>query len=62
MYSEYEILFKHNTKFENKSISVVEYDPSSNKPFMVYFLNKESLEYELYSGEDTLEFAIEVAS
>ena len=53
-YSDYEILFelKH---------AKVEYDSSSNKPFMVLTGNYETGEWEIYSGEDTLEKAKEVA-
>jgi len=61
MYKDYEILYKTKTTIKSKSLAVVEYDSTSNKPFMVYELNKETLEYELYSGEDDLDFAIEVA-
>jgi hypothetical protein len=51
-YGEYEILFqlKH---------ALVEYDPSSNRPFMVY--EGSEGEWNAYSGEDTLETAKEVA-
>lgn len=61
MYKDYEILYKTKATVKNKSLAIVEYDSTSNKPFMVYGLNRETLEYELYSGENDLDFAIGVA-
>lgn len=60
-YQEYEILYETEEEYQGKSLAVVEYDPSSNKPFMVYKLNMETMEYEPYSGEDELDFAVGVA-
>jgi len=60
-YTDYEILFGTPKEVGGKSKAVVEYDSTSNKPFMVYELNEGNLEYTPYSGEDTLEKAIEVA-
>ena len=61
-YQEYEILFGTEEKTEGKENAIVEYNPDINRPFIVYELNKETLEYEMYSGEDKLETAIEVAN
>lgn len=61
-YQEYEILFESKEKFNNKSNVVIEYDYTSNKPFMVYVLNHKTMEYEPYSGENDLETAIDVAN
>jgi len=61
-YTDYEILYSTEEKTNGKSNVVVEYDSTSNKPFMVYQLNVETLEYESYSGEDDLETAIDVAN
>ena len=60
-YQDYEILFETKKTTNNKANVVVEYDSTSNKPFMVYELNIETMEYEPYSGEDTLEIGIDVA-
>ena len=60
-YTDYEILYSTDKKTNGKSNAVVEYNSTSNKPFMVYELNKDTLEYESYSGEDNLEKAIDVA-
>lgn len=51
-YGEYEVLFKLKH-------ALVEYDPSSNRPFMVYEGNEGNMN--AYSGEDTLETAKAVA-
>ena len=61
-YEEYEILYGTEEETDGKEHCVVEYDPSSNRPFMVYQLNLTSMEYELYSGEDTLDTAISVCN
>jgi len=61
-YTDYEILYSTEEKTNGKSNVVVEYDSTSNKPFMAYQLNVETLEYESYSGEDDLETAIDVAN
>jgi len=59
-YLEYEELFAQGT-YKGQDKVLVEFDPYSNRPFMVYELNKDDLQYSCYSGEDTLERAIDVA-
>ena len=48
LYDEYEEIKKTNKK-------LIEFDPSSNKPFMVYFY--EDGGWQCYSGEDSLDDA-----
>lgn len=59
-YEDYEILYQTDEEYDGKSLGVVEYDSSSNKPFMVYILNKDTMDYESFSGEDDLDTAIDV--
>ena len=59
-YYDYEILYSSNEKFDSKSLGLVEYDSTSNKPFMVYLLNTDTMDYEPFSGEDDLDTAINV--
>lgn len=59
-YDDYEILYQTDDEYEGKSLGVVEYDSSSNKPFMVYILNIDTMDYEFFSGEDDLDTAINV--
>jgi len=59
-FSDYEILYE--TPEKNKRHAIVMYDSTVNKPFLVYQLNIETSEYELFSGEDELDFAIGVAN
>ncbi len=60
-YEDYEILYESERNEDNIPLAIVEYDPTSNKPFMVYELTPGENEYHGYSGEDTLEKAISVA-
>lgn len=54
LYDEFEDI-KKTAKY------LVHFEPESNRPFMVYFFNKRIGEWESYSGEESLEHALEVA-
>ena len=61
-YTDYDILFYTDEQINGKAKAIVEYDSSSNKPFMVYEITFINDEYTPYSGEDTLDKAIAVAN